>query len=405
MSSKRAAAGLTRRAGALAAAGRQFGRLPGILPLVLLLAACAGDVPTPGQLRGALLPEPLPRPRFTMPDVSGEPFDFAARTAGKLTFLFFGYTYCPDVCPVNMSTLAAALHGLSYEDRARVMVVFVTVDPERDTPERLDEWLSAFDPEFVGLRGTVEQANAAAAQLNLPPAVRQPGDSADYTVGHAATVVAFSPDGPARVVYPFGTRREDWVHDLPALLGHEPMPNASGLLARGGEAAIGGARSGGGAPGQGGQAASSGASAGAGERFRTPVGVAVVRAFVTRSRMAESAALYAILENGTSSPDALVSVAAPAGRTELHETVREGEGSAMRMQMRPVSQVSLPAGATVRLAPGGYHVMLLQPALPWEPGDTVTAIFRFASGEQRTVQAPVVPPEDVARLLDEQAGG
>ena len=199
----------------------------------MLLPACAADVPAAGQLRGAVLPEPLPRPDFTLPDQDGQPYDFAARTAGKLTFLFFGYTYCPDVCPVNMSTLAAALRGLPYEDRQRVAVVFVTVDPERDTPARLKEWLSAFDPEFVGLRGTVEQANAAAARLNLPPAVREPGDSVDYTVGHAATVVAFSPDGPARVVYPFGTRREDWVHDLPVLLGHGSMPDRGGLLAEG----------------------------------------------------------------------------------------------------------------------------------------------------------------------------
>jgi protein SCO1/2 len=343
--------------------------------LVLLLGGCAPDTHPRGQLRGTVLPEPIARPQFTLPDLSGEPYPFAERTAGKLTFLFFGYTYCPDVCPVHMASLAAALRGLPYEDRQRVAVVFVTVDPERDSPERLREWLGAFDPRFVGLRGSVEEANAATAQLNFPPAVREPGGGENYTVGHAASVIAFSPEGPARVLYPFGTRREDWVHDLPILLGHEEAQALSATSAdRPQPVAPGGA-------------------------------LQVVRAFVTHSRMAQAAALYAIIENRTSSTDTLVAVDAPAGRTELHETVREGEGAGMRTQMRPVPRVAVPAGGKLRLAPGGYHVMLLQPALEWQPGDTVTAVFRFASGAVRTVQAPVVTHDEVERLLDERTGG
>lgn len=342
--------------------------------LILQLEACAADVPPRGQLRGTVLPEPMPRPEFTLPDLAGEPYEFAARTAGKLTFLFFGYTYCPDVCPVHMASLAAALRGLSYEDRQRVEVVFVTVDPERDTPERLREWLTAFDPGFVGLRGTIEQANAAAAQLNFPPAVRQAGTGEEYTMGHAASVVAFSPEGPAHVLYPFGTRREDWVHDLPILLGR-----AEGL--RRPEARD--------RP----------------QPVAPEAGLAVVKAYVTKSRVADAAALYAIIENRTSSAETLIAVDAPAARTELHETVREGEGAGMRMGMRPVARVRVPAGGVVRLAPGGHHVMLMQPALDWVPGDTVTAVFRFESGSVRTVQAQVVAHEDVERLLDEPSRG
>jgi len=349
-------------------------RLGGAAALCLALAACGADLPSAGQLHGTVLPGPLPRPHFTLPDLNGQPYDFAARTAGQLTFLFFGYTYCPDVCPVHMASLAAALKGLPYEDRQRVAVVFVTVDPERDTPARLRAWLGAFDPEFVGLRGTVEQANAAAAQLNLPPAVREPGEGQDYTVGHPASVVAFSPDGPARVLYPFGTRREDWVHDLPILLGHAHPDDESAPAADQAQPVLPGA------------------------------GVQVVKAFVTRAQMAEAAALYAVIENPAPAADTLVEVAAPAGRTELHETVHEGHGAGMRMQMRPISRVEVPAGGTLRLAPGGYHVMLIRPALEWQPGDTVTALFRFASGTVRTVQAPVVAHTDIARLLGEGGG-
>lgn len=333
------------------------------------VAGCAADRPLAGELRGRALAEPIERPSFTLPALDGTPYAFAERTAGKLTFLFFGYTYCPDICPIHLAALGAALAELPYEARQRVEVVFVTVDPERDTPERLREWLRGFDPAFVGLRGTLEEANAAAALAGFPPSSHGPVEDGAYTVGHPAGMLAFSPEGPAHVLYPFGTRREDWVHDLPLLLG-----------LRGGAAARD-AR----APGDVGPAST---------------GIAVARAYVTRSRMADAAALYAVIENATSQEDALVGVDAPAARTELHETVREGEDVAMRMQMRPVQEVVVPAGAGARLQPGGHHVMLIRPALEWAPGDTVTVRFRFRGGAVRTVHAPVVAHDQVERLLE-----
>lgn len=337
--------------------------------LGVVLLACAADRPVTGELRGRALPEPVARPSFTLPSLDGTPYDFAERTAGKLTFLFFGYTYCPDICPIHLGALGAALAELPWEARQRVEVVFVTVDPERDTPERLREWLRGFDPAFVGLRGTLAEANAAAALVGFPPSSHGPAEEGGYTVGHPAGMLAFSPDGPAHVLYPFGTRREDWVHDLPLLLGLRGDALAAESRAR---------------------------------RDVAPAesGLTVARAYVTRSRMANAAALYAVIENGTSEAEALVGIDAPAARTELHETVREGEGVAMRMQMRAVAEIAVPARGSARLEPGGYHVMLLQPALEWVPGDTVTVRFRFRGGAVRTVQAPVVAHDEVARLLE-----
>jgi len=171
-----------------------------------------------GDLRGSVYPEPLPRPDFTFTDTAGEPYPFLGRTEGKLTFLFFGFTTCPDVCPVHMSGLAAALGELPFEDRAKVEVVFVTIDPERDTPDRIREWLDAFDPSFVGLTAPLDQANAVLGELLMGPASHIAREDSGYDVVHPAAVVAFSPDGPARVRYPFGTRRADWSHDVPRLL-------------------------------------------------------------------------------------------------------------------------------------------------------------------------------------------
>jgi protein SCO1/2 len=164
--------------------------------------------------RGAALGTAQPRPEFTLTDTAGRPYDFAAETRGRLTLLFFGYTSCPDVCPIHMATLAGALDQPGVPEP---VVVFVTTDPERDTPEHLRDWLDNFSPGFVGLRGTPEQIRAAEVAAQVPPSMRGTGEGDDYEVGHAAQIIAYTPDDEAHVVYPFGVRREDWIADLPRL--------------------------------------------------------------------------------------------------------------------------------------------------------------------------------------------
>lgn len=188
--------------------------------LALGLAACGPGSPDASELRGVVLPEPLPKTDFTLTTTAGEPFAFRAETDGYVTLLFFGYTHCPDVCPVHMANIAAVLHRLPPQTANRVKVVMVTVDPERDTPERLRRWLDAFDRSFVGLTGPMERVNAIQRDLRLPPAVKQ-GEGADYLMGHAAQVIAFTADDRARVIYPSGTRQTDWAHDLPLLVEAE----------------------------------------------------------------------------------------------------------------------------------------------------------------------------------------
>jgi protein SCO1/2 len=165
--------------------------------------------------RGAVLEHPLPKPDFTLTATTGRPFHFRRETDGYLTLLYFGYTNCPDICPVHLANIAAVLHRSPYEVASRTKVVFVTTDPARDTLPRLRQWLDRFDPSFIGLRGTLDEVNRIQAELGLPPAVP---DTAHGGVGHAAQVIAFSPDNRAHVVYPFGTRQEDWAHDLPKLV-------------------------------------------------------------------------------------------------------------------------------------------------------------------------------------------
>lgn len=188
-------------------------------------AAQEGTRAAGGGLRGRVLSEPIPRPDFTLPDTRGEPFDFRAETEGYVTLLFFGYTHCPDVCPIHMANIAAVLGDVGWQARNRIKVVFVSTDPERDTPERIRTWLDRFDTSFIGLRGSRSQVEGIQRELSLPASVVQPlpedwpGPESGYLVGHAAHVIAFPAEGPARVVYPFGTRQADWAHDLPRLVG------------------------------------------------------------------------------------------------------------------------------------------------------------------------------------------
>ena len=172
-----------------------------------------------GELRGSVMDTPIPKPALTLTDTHGEEFDLRAETDGYLTLLFFGYTNCPDVCPVHMANLAAVFGDLVPEVRHRIKVVFVTTDPERDTPERLRSWLDNFDPSFIGLRGSVDSINAALAEMLLPGVAVLPAEhGGEPMIGHPAAVIAFSADGLARVRYPFGVRQMDWAHDLPLLV-------------------------------------------------------------------------------------------------------------------------------------------------------------------------------------------
>jgi protein SCO1/2 len=168
--------------------------------------------------RGIALENVSPKPDFTLTDTNGDPFDFRTGTDGYVTFLFFGYTSCPDVCPVHMASLAAVRRDLPSELQRRMKVVFVTTDPERDTPERMRSWLANFDPDFIGLRGEKATVDSIQLGMGLPASVYQPPDEDGfYIVGHASQVIGFSSDGSIRVIYPFGTRQADWKHDIPRL--------------------------------------------------------------------------------------------------------------------------------------------------------------------------------------------
>lgn len=168
--------------------------------------------------RGGLVAPPLPKPRFVLTDTSGAPFDFWKRTEGSVTLLFFGYTYCPDQCPMHLANIGAVLKKLPAGTADQIKLVFVTTDPTRDVPAELRSWLDGFDHRFIGLTGTEAAVEAVERSAGVPPARKTGVSGGTYGVAHANFVLAYTKDNLAHVIYPGGISTDDWAHDLPLLI-------------------------------------------------------------------------------------------------------------------------------------------------------------------------------------------
>jgi protein SCO1/2 len=195
----------------------------------LVLSACGSSpekvsalsAPDASGLKGVRPEAAYPRPTFTLTDTSSARYDFALRTAGRPTILFFGYTMCPDECPTAMADVASALRR-APELRGKVSVVFVTTDPKRDTPRVIRRWLDRFDESFVGLTGTPAALVAAQESAHVPPAKDTPGGAQGYEVTHSSLLLGYGANDRARVVYPPGAKVSDIAADLHLLAEKDP---------------------------------------------------------------------------------------------------------------------------------------------------------------------------------------
>ena len=175
----------------------------------------------PAGLDAIIQTPAMPKPNFTLTDTAGQPYNLTAQTNGDVTLLYFGYTHCPDICPTTMADIALGLQKVSPAVRAHIKVVFVTTDPARDTPSVIKTWLDAFNKTFIGLTGTTAQITAAEASVGMPPATVEPLGNGNYSVDHAAWVIAFTPDNQAHAIYPAGLDTPTvWGHDLPRLVDY-----------------------------------------------------------------------------------------------------------------------------------------------------------------------------------------
>ena len=190
-------------------------------------------------------PDRVPaRPSFVLTDTTGARFDFRQQTGGRPTMLFFGYTSCPDECYTAMADISAALRTSEAAVRIRVRVVFVTTDPDRDNAARLRHWLDQYSPDYVGLRGTQAEVDAAQTAVGVQVATRAglqptlPGKPAEhvhapgtaphthdaplgYGVDHVSVIFAFDSSDRMPVVYPTSSSPADIAADLAVLARKE----------------------------------------------------------------------------------------------------------------------------------------------------------------------------------------
>ena len=182
----------------------------------LALAGCDRAGPAPGGFKAIDITGAEYARDFDLPDANGQRRTLAD-FKGRVVVVFFGFTHCPDVCPTTMIELAEVKKALG-PDGARVQGIFITVDPERDTPELLRAYIGNFDPSFVALRGSVEETAVLAKRFKIFYA-KVPGKTeGNYTIDHTAASFVFDPNGKVRLYTRYGSGAEALKSDLRLLL-------------------------------------------------------------------------------------------------------------------------------------------------------------------------------------------
>lgn len=189
---------------------------------LLALALLAGCVPaatvtvpsaTPGYL-GAELTTPYQLPDVSLDDQAGNAFNLRTGSTAPVLIFYFGYTNCPDICLSTLTDLASAANRLPEDVRSRLQVVFVTVDPQRDTAPVMAKYLSRIDPGFIGLTGSAKTIEQVAASMGVAVEGIEQRSDGGYDVTHSAQVVGFDTSRRGVVVWtqgtPIGTYRADF---------------------------------------------------------------------------------------------------------------------------------------------------------------------------------------------------
>lgn len=183
-----------------------------LLALAVLLAACAGGPPDPADFKGTTLAAPIPAPDFELINAAGESVSLSD-FEDQIVLLYFGYSFCPDVCPATLAELGQVQRELD-DAGEKMQVLMITVDPQRDTPQQLAEYTSHFHPTFIGLAGDKEAIDAAAEGYGVFYEAHEGTVASGYLVDHTARVFVVDPQGMYQLSFGFGTPAADMAHDL-----------------------------------------------------------------------------------------------------------------------------------------------------------------------------------------------
>ena len=184
----------------------------GVIVVALLLVGCSRQGWHTKSIAGL-----MPPLRFTLTEDTGTTVH-ASDFRGHLTLLYFGYTSCPDVCPATLAKLHAALGRLPNDEGANAQVLFVTVDPKRDTPAHLRKYTAHFGPQFIGLRASPEELTALTKRYRVTYGYGKPDADGDYEVSHSSAVFVFDPRGKARLIIRSGDGVDAVAADLKRLM-------------------------------------------------------------------------------------------------------------------------------------------------------------------------------------------
>ena len=194
-----------------------------IVAVVMAIALSAGifiasRLQTPAELRAAfILPTPTPLPEFELRDQDGNAVT-RDTFRGQWNLVFFGFTHCPDICPATLQVLAAARKEMDASGQRRLpRIVLVSVDPERDTPELMGNYVDYFGDNNLGISGTIEETRKLTSALGIY-FEKQPLDNDNYSVDHSAAVLVVNPEAEFHALFGGSHIVENYVHDMPLIM-------------------------------------------------------------------------------------------------------------------------------------------------------------------------------------------
>lgn len=326
------------------------------LAAALILVAGLWIATQPYSFHGAVIEPATRAPDFTLTMQTDTTFRLSEQT-GNILVLFFGYASCPDVCPTTLMEFKKIRARLP-RDADRTKFVFITVDPERDTPAKLRDYLAAFDPAFIGLTGTMAELEPVWRAYGVYRA-KVPGSSElAYTIDHSSRVYVIDANGNLRTTYSYGEEADHIAQDLTHLLGehYSASPSSTSPITEG-AVMLGDLK--------------------------------IENAWARAVPAGMTSGVFLTITNQGAQADALVSVQSPvAPMIEVHQTKMEGDV----MKMSPVDRMVIPAGQTVELKPGGYHIMLMNLTKTLTAGDRIPLTLKFERAGELKLEAIVMAP-------------